>query len=94
MKSKHVASVGIGIAAILAIPLIAMLFTDELQWTLFDFVIAGALLFVAGLTYGFAVSRARNPRDKVAIGIAVAAVLFIIWAQLAVGIIPGVPGGA
>jgi hypothetical protein len=93
MKSKYVACIGIGIVAILAMPLVAMLFTEEVQWTLFDFVIAGALLLVAGLTYGFAASRARNPRYKIAIGIAVTAVFLIVWAQLAVGIIPGVPGG-
>ena len=35
----------------LLIPLVAMQFTQEVVWTLSDFVFAGALLFGAGLTF-------------------------------------------
>ena len=40
-----------GAALLLMIPLVAMHFTDELDWDLFDFVIMGCLLFGCGLTY-------------------------------------------
>ena len=70
-----------------------MQFTDEVRWTWFDFAVASTLLLAAGLTYAIAARRTQNSRRKLAIGIAVAAVLFIVWAQLAVGIIPGLPGG-
>src|SRR3982751_4077064 len=39
------------VALILLLPLLAMQFTDEVRWGVADFVIAGALLFGAGLTY-------------------------------------------
>ena len=93
MRAQNVVRIVVGTAVILAVPLVAMLFTDEVQWTSFDFTMAGALLFAAGLTYEVAASSTRNPRYKIAIATAVATMLVLIWLHLAVGIIPGVPGG-
>jgi hypothetical protein len=93
MRAQNVVRIVVGTAIILAVPLVAMFFTDEVQWTSFDFAMAGALLFAAGLTYEVAASSTRKSRYKIAIGTALAAMLVLIWLHLAVGIIPGVPGG-
>jgi hypothetical protein len=49
MKSKNIGRLLIGTAAILMIPLVAMQFSDEVNWGLMDFVIIGILLIGAGL---------------------------------------------
>jgi len=73
-------------AMLLLIPLIAMQFTKEVNWTLFDFVVAGILLFGTGLLCELAIRKINNPKHRIAACIAILAVLLIVWAELAVGI--------
>ena len=60
-----------------------MQFTDEVNWTLFDFVIAGILLIGTGLICEFTL---RKIKYRIAIIIAIFVVLLLIWIELAVGI--------
>ena len=64
-----------------------MQFTDEVVWGLADFAVAGALLFGAGLMYELIARKMDNIAYRIAVGIAVATALFLIWMNLAVGII-------
>jgi hypothetical protein len=57
-------------ALVLLVPLVAMQFTDEVDWSVGDFVFAGALLVGTGLLIELAV---RDPR-KVAYRAAAAAI--------------------
>ena len=50
------------VALILLIPLVAMQFTSEVNWTLSDFVFAGVLLFGTGLTYELVARKAGGIR--------------------------------
>lgn len=68
------------------VPLVAMQFTSEVDWDLTDFVIMGILLFGSALTYELLAMKARTIEHWIFIGLAVAAVLFLVWAELAVGI--------
>jgi hypothetical protein len=52
--------VALGVAFVLSLPLVAMLFTDEVVWTLADFVLVGVLLTVIGVALELAVKRAGN----------------------------------
>ena len=72
---------------ILLLPLLAMQFTDEVVWDLTDFAVAGALLFGAVLTYELLARTVDKIVYKVAAGVAVMAVLLLVWIQLAVGLI-------
>jgi len=63
-----------------------MQFTSEVDWTLFDFVIAGALLFGTGFMFVLAARKAREIRRRAAIGIVLAAALLWVWAELAMGV--------
>jgi len=74
-------------ALILLLPLLAMQFTDEVAWSLTDFVFAGALLSGAGLTYELVARTTANTAYRAAVGLAVAAALILIWLSLGVGII-------
>ncbi|MGH2584018.1 MAG: hypothetical protein ACRDJE_03820 [Dehalococcoidia bacterium] len=61
-----------------------MQFTDEVAWNLFDFVVAGALLFDTGLMVVLIARKMRKYRAI--IGIVLAAALIYVWLELAVGI--------
>ena len=71
---------------LLAIPLIAMQFTDEVNWTIVDFVIAGGLLFSLGFLVDLLLDKVK-PKTKSWAIIALVLILFLLlWAELAVGI--------
>lgn len=72
---------------LLLLPLVAMQFTDEVRWNLADFVLAGALLFAAGAAYQLLARRTDNLAYRAGIGVAVGAAFFLVWANLAVGLI-------
>lgn len=56
-------------------------------WDLADFVIAGALLFGAGLSYRLLAGRSRNTAYRAGVGVALLAALILVWMNLAVGLI-------
>jgi hypothetical protein len=84
-------------AAVLAVPALAMLLniripdpgsgTDGVNWGPMDFAVMGVLVLGSGLLYEYASTRTGSAAHRVAVGIAVAAGLFLIWANLAVGMI-------
>lgn len=76
--------IAIGIA--LLVPLVAMQFTDQVRWSPFDFGVAGALLLGAGLTFEFFARRRSSAAYRLVVGIAIAAVLALVWVELAVGV--------
>ena len=77
----------LGAAALLLVPLIAMQFTDEVVWTGSDFLIAFVLLAGTGLLYQAATRRTRDRVYRGAAALGVFTTLFLIWANLAVGLI-------
>jgi hypothetical protein len=72
---------------LLLIPLIAMQFTIEVNWTLSDFIIAGILIFGAGLAYIIISGKSETLIYRVAVGFALFTGFFLIWSNLAVGLI-------
>ncbi|WP_412468014.1 hypothetical protein [Pedobacter sp. KLB.chiD] len=73
-------------AGILAIPLIAMQFTDEVKWNLTDFIMAGALLLSTGIAIELVIRNLKTGIWRTVILVFILLVLFLIWAELAVGI--------
>lgn len=86
MEIKIITRIALITAAILLVPLIAMAFTDEVNWGVMDFVIIGALLFGAGLVYELLVRQVSDTKRRLIIGVAIALVVSYVWAELAVGI--------
>jgi len=72
--------------ALLFIPLLAMNFTNEVNWSFFDFVVVGTLLVGTGLILEFILRKIKKLRYRILFGIVLFLVLFIVWAELAVGI--------
>lgn len=84
---KRIIILGIAVACVLLVPLVAMQFSDEVVWTFSDFVFAAVVLFGAGLTYILIANRTGNVAYRAAIGLAVATGLLVVWANGAVGLI-------
>ena len=84
-------------AAVLALPLLAMVFklqvpdpgsgNEGVNWGPMDFLLMGVLILGSGLLFEYASVRAGSLAHKAAVAIAVAAGLFLIWVNLAVGMI-------
>lgn len=90
--SKRIMGLALATGILLLIPLVGMQFSDDVVWTLGDFIFAGVLLFGTGLAYLLISQKAVNATYKAAIGLALGSALFLIWSEGAVGII-GSPGG-
>lgn len=76
------------------IPLVAMQFTDEVNWGPLDFIVIGALLLGTGFTYDLIAQKVENTTHRAIFGLVLVFAMLLIWADLAVGIfnIPGISG--
>ncbi len=74
------------VGTILLIPLIAMQLTNEVNWSLFDFIIMGAMLTITGLLGEIIFKKVKKYKNRVALYVVVAIIFLLIWAELAVGI--------
>ena len=71
---------------LLIIPLIGISFTDEFDWSLSDFIVAGLVLLVFSLTANFLVLRISNRNRRVFFMTILLILFLLVWAELAVGI--------
>lgn len=72
---------------LLLLPLIAMQFTQAVDWGVFDFILMGALMGIVGGGIELAVKLSHSTRYRVAAVLALMAGFMMIWVNLAVGII-------
>lgn len=75
-----------GIAVLLMIPFVAMFFTNEVNWSPSDFIIAGALLLATGLACELILRKVTSRKNRIVACLVVLAALFVIWVELAVGL--------
>jgi hypothetical protein len=88
---QSVPGVALVTVLLLLVPLVAMQFTDEVAWSVGDFIIVGALLFGTGLSYIFIIRKMDNFVYRAAVGLALGTILVMVWANLAVGLIGAGP---
>ena len=71
---------------LLLIPLIGMLFSNEVSWSFFDFIIMGILILV--MSFGIKLVLKTTPKRMYRILIiGIILILFLlVWAELAVGV--------
>lgn len=86
MKNKRFMGILLTIAVLLCIPLIAMQFTNEVVWTLSDFIIAGILLFGTGIVIEVVARNVKSRNARVGMIIGILFLLLLVWAEMAVGI--------
>ena len=74
------------VAIILLIPLVAMQFTDQVNWDSIDFV-AGAIILLAAIgSLSLAISKIKNMRTRLITAWMIVLTFVLVWAELAVGI--------
>ena len=73
-------------AALLLVPFIAMQFTNEVKWSAFDFLVAGVLLFGTGLLCELVLRKVKTTGYRIALCAVLLVLLFLTWAELAVGL--------
>lgn len=71
---------------LLLIPFIAMQFSKEVNWSLVDFITGGVLLFGTGLACEFVMRKVKSTKGRLLICGAILFALFLVWAELAVGV--------
>lgn len=73
-------------AALLTVPLLGVLLSDEMNWGLEDFVFAGVLFAGTGLAYVFGSRLFHTRNQRIILGAVLGFVLLTIWVEAAVGI--------
>jgi hypothetical protein len=89
MSIQNIRLIGIfvAVAALLIVVCAAMWLTGDVKWSRFDFVAAGILLLGTGLAIEIVLRVVKKFEYRMAICAAILLALFIIWVELAVGLI-------
>ena len=88
MKMKHKRPIGILIIILilLLIPWVAMQYTEEVKWTILDFVVMGILLIATGSLFELIWRKVSRKANRNALYVILMMGFLLLWAELAVGI--------
>jgi len=86
LPSSYLARIALATVLVLLVPLVAMQFSDDVNWDVADFLIIGALLFGAGLSYELITRKVRSRNRRLMVGGGLLLAVLYLWAELAVGI--------
>jgi hypothetical protein len=86
MKNQQIIRSVLAAELILLIPLIAMMFAEEVDWGILDFIVVGVLLAGIGFSYQLIVHGIKTNSRLVVVGIILAGAMILIWLELAVGV--------
>jgi hypothetical protein len=89
--SRSILAVAAVTVLLLLVPLIAMQFTNEVDWSAADFMIMGLLIFGTGSSYVLVTRSMTNLFTRAAAALGIGTTLLMIWANLAVGLISSGP---
>lgn len=85
-QDKRLIAIMLVAVLLLLVPFAAMQFTNEVNWSGFDFTIAGILLIGTGLACELVLRKIKKPTHRIIICLIILAALFLVWAELAVGV--------
>jgi hypothetical protein len=74
------------VTTLLMIPLIAKLFTDEVNWSLFDFIVAGIILLGTGFAVELIMRKVTKLSIRITLCVLLLVTLLLVWIELAVGL--------
>lgn len=86
MKNETLKIIITAVAILLLIPFIAMQFTNEVNWSVFDFLVMGVLLTGVGVLFDVVLRKVPNKNNRIAIITIIIIAFLLVWAELAVGI--------
>ena len=75
------------VASLLLVPLVAMQFTDEVNWQPTDFAIMGGALMALGLAYELVAARSTRTLYRGALAVGLVGHFLLFWVNAAVGLI-------
>jgi len=84
--NKRIIVIFIAVILILSVPLIAMQFSANVNWSLSDFFIAGVLLSGTGLLLELVLRKVNKKENRIILFVIIIALLLLIWIEFAVGI--------
>ena len=87
LQNRNILLIALVTMLILLVPWAAMQYSNEVNWTLIDFLTAGALLFGTGLAFELVSRKVDKIMYRVALGAALLTALLLVWSNLAVGIL-------
>jgi len=85
-QNKRLTAFVIAATLLLLIPFVAMQFSNEVNWSIADFVTAAVLLVGTGLLCEFVMRKVKKREHRFLICAGILAALLLIWIELAVGI--------
>lgn len=74
------------ISLLLLIPFIGMQISNEVQWSVFDFVVAGGLLTITGFAIDFVIRKTKSVNRRFLLISAITLLFMLIWVEIAVGL--------
>jgi peptidoglycan/LPS O-acetylase OafA/YrhL len=86
MKTKRLTTILLTVLAILLIPFIAMQVSNDVSWSAFDFMVAAILLLGTGLLIDLVLRKVKSKERRIILLGVILLGLFLIWAELAVGV--------
>jgi len=84
--SKRLLGILLSVAIILLVPFVAMQISPDVNWSGFDFMVAGILLFSTAIIIELIFSKIKSSHKRVLFILLILTALLLIWAELAVGI--------
>ncbi len=90
-QQKRLTLILLAVPTLLLIPLVATLFSSEVNWTLFDYAVMGTLLLGVGLVIEMVLRKVKKKTQRLMLVGVILVTFLLIWAELAVGIIPNSP---
>ena len=85
-QQKRLTFILLAIPLLLSIPLVAMQFSHEVNWSAFDFIVMGGLLLGLGLGIEFVLRKVKETRQRLLIIGAIILGFLLLWAEMAVGL--------
>lgn len=85
-QNKRLLGIVLVAAGLLALPLVAMQFTREVNWDASDFIVMGVLLFATGFAIELVLRTVKKFEHRLILCGAILAALVLLWIELAVGI--------
>ncbi|MBK7224450.1 MAG: hypothetical protein IPH96_03110 [Saprospiraceae bacterium] len=86
MINKRLKIILLIVLGILLVPLIAKQFTSEVNWGIEDFALMAVLLFGTGLLIEVVLRYVQSKGNRILLCSLIIIALFLVWAELAVGI--------
>ena len=74
-------------AILLLMTFIAMLLTDEVNWSIIDFLVMGLMLIIAANGITLAIMKIKHHKIKNITSALIAVTFLLIWAELGVGLL-------